>query len=251
MCDVHQFVRTGWKGWPTFRSQALQSMNAGPWLDLSHKLVETDPSPPVFARPRYSRVSSMPERPLNVTEIQMVCHIGTHIDAPCHLLSDGPGFDEIPLPTLYGEGVVWTVQGNADQVVTAEELARMRPALRPGDVLLLDTGWASSWGTARYYRDDHLSLTPAAAEWLVAQEIKALGVDTPTPDFSLGRRSPSFDWPVHQVLLKDGRLIVKNVANLAPIAGRRIEVMMLGLNIAGADGSPARILARPIDADPI
>jgi kynurenine formamidase len=42
-------------------------------------------------------------------------------------------------------------------------------------------------------------------------------------------------------------LIAEHITGLAPLAGRRAEIMFLGLNIAGSDGAPARAIARAID----
>jgi kynurenine formamidase len=40
-------------------------------------------------------------------------------------------------------------------------------------------------------------------------------------------------------------LIAEQVTNVWPIAGRRAEFLFLALNVAGGDGAPARVLARP------
>jgi kynurenine formamidase len=41
-------------------------------------------------------------------------------------------------------------------------------------------------------------------------------------------------------------LVAEHLANLCPLAGQRIEAMILGLPIVGADGSPARIIAQAV-----
>ena len=46
----------------------------------------------------------MPQDPANLTEIQMVCHFGTHLDAPLHFITEAPAMDEVPLTRLYGPG---------------------------------------------------------------------------------------------------------------------------------------------------
>ena len=76
--------------------------------------------------------------------------------------------------------------------------------------------------------------------------MKLLAVDTPTPDLPLDRRAPDFTWPVHRTLLGHGILIAEQLANLRALSGRRVEFVFAPLPIAGSDGSPARVLARPI-----
>ena len=248
MCDINPDGRRGWRGWRGFPATgALRAKGA--WHDLSHRLDNDLPVPHVFPKPHFSRLMSMPEAKLNLTRIEMVCHVGTHLDAPLHLFIDGPGFDEIPLEMLHGQGVVWKLEVDPFQDITAEMLATMRPAVQPGDVVLLHTGWADRFGS-----DDYMSnpaLTVDAAHWLVDRGVKALGVDFATPDTALEKRPADFDWPVHKVLLSQGTLIAENLANLAPLAGERVEVVFGALNIAGADGSPARILARAVHSEPV
>ena len=91
------------------------------------------------------------------------------------------------------------------------------------------------------------ALTGEAAAWLVKQGAKIVGVDFATPDLPPGRRPADFAFPVHYTLLSQGVLIAEHVTSLTPLAGRRAEIMFLGLNIAGSDGAPARAIARAID----
>lgn len=75
-----------------------------------------------------------------------------------------------------------------------------------------------------------------------------LAVDTPTPDLPLERRGADFTWPVHRTLLAHGILIAEQLANLDRLSGLRVEFMFGPLPIAGSDGSPARVIARPVFA---
>lgn len=244
MCDLHPTGRRGWRGWRSFPA-AQMARAAGAWHDLTHRLHNDLPVPHVFAHPRVERVMTMPEGRLNVTRLEIVVHVGTHLDAPLHLFVDGPGFDEIPLEMLQGPGVVWQLDVEPHADITAEMLAGMTPKMRAGDIVLLCTGWDRRFGTDTYLLNP--ALTVDAAQWLVDQGIKALGMDFATPDLALAKRPADFDWPVHKVLLGCGTLIAENLANLAPLAGQRVEVVFGALSIKGADGSPARIIARAIE----
>lgn len=245
MCEMHAGGRRGWIGWRGFPAMA-SGRPLGPWQDLSHRLHNDLPVPHVFPKPTYKRVMSMPRDKLNLTHIDMVCHIGTHVDAPLHLFTDGPGFDEIPGEMLHGAGVVWSLDVKPFEEIDVDMLQAREPAMSDGDIVLLHTGWSDRFG-----RDDYMSnpsLTIDAARWLVARGVKVLGVDFATPDAALEKRKPDFDWPVHQVLLANGALVVENLTNLAPLANQRVEVVIGALNVAGADGSPARILARAVES---
>jgi kynurenine formamidase len=231
-----------WRGWRPLPPPAPPPPAAGPWLDLSHPLSPELAAIPFFPPARFTRIMRMPTDPLNVTEMQMVCHFGTHVDAPCHFIADGPAFHQIPLERLHGPGVVWRVDAGPYQEIDAGTLAGLRPAAEPGDIVLLDAGWADRVGTKEYERNP--ALTVDAADWLVARGVKLVGVDFATPDLAVDRRPPGFGWPVHHVLLSQGVLIAENLTNLRPLAGRRIAAMFLALNVVGADGGPVRAVGR-------
>jgi kynurenine formamidase len=244
MCDIHPHGRLGWKGWPARGARGL-SRPAGDWMDLAHKLHNDIPMPHVFPQPKFGRSMAMPKDKLNVTKIEMVCHTGTHLDAPSHLFMDAPDFHDIPFERLHGHGVVLKVDIAPFGLITANMLASLKPSLSDGDIVLLDTGWSKKWGTDAYWENP--SLSEDAADWLVSKKVTLVGVDFVSPDLALPKRGEGFDWPVHKKLLSNGTLIAENVANLESLAGQRVEVMAPALNIHGADGSPARLTARAIE----
>lgn len=218
-------------------------MSHAGWTDLSHTLINEMPRIPAFPPPKFERFLSQPENPMNVTHIDMVCHVGTHVDAPCHFIADGPSMDQIGLDRLSGPGVVCRVDAEGESVLGVEHL-RDREQIDRGDIVVLRTGWAQYFGDARY--DNHPSLSIELAHWLVEREVKLVAVDMPTPDLAVERRGAGFDWPVHQILLGAGILISEHVTNLEPLAGRRVEAMFAPISIGGADGGPVRAIARPV-----
>ncbi len=239
-CDRNEAGR-GWCGWMELPA-AQPRRAAGDWIDLTWPLSPSVPRIASFPPPRLTRIASMPEKPINITEMQMVVHTGTHVDSPRHFFNDGPAFQDIPLERLMGQGVVWEFDKPPYGLIEPEDLERARPFLEPGDIVAIDSGIAARVGTPDY--DRNASLSVAAAEWLVEHKAKLVAVDMPTPDLALDRRPPGFIWPVHRALLSHGVLIAEQIANLAPIVGKRVEFMFCPLNIADCDGAPARVLAR-------
>jgi kynurenine formamidase len=242
MCDTPDVeAGTGWRGWNT-SDGSPPSGAAGDWIDLTWPLTADVPRLASFPPPTIGRFASLPEQPFNVTELSMVVHVGTHVDSPRHFFTDGPALEDVPLGRLMGTGVVWQLDAPLEATIEPEDLARMRPALEPGDILLLDTGAASYVGSSDYHR--HPSLSTRSAEWLVDRQVKLLGTDASTPELPIPLRPPGFDFPVHHTLLGDGVLIAEQVANLGALAGHRVELVFLPLNIVGSDGAPARVLGR-------
>lgn len=241
MCETQTNKVPGWKGWLDVPAPKISGVPSG-WIDLSHCLTEELSRIPSFPQPRIRQITKIPEHRANVTEVHMVVHHGTHLDAPRHFIADGPTMDQVPLDRLYGPGVVWHFDVAADGVIDVADLERARPRLRPGDIVLIDTGRARHVNTDLYMQ--HACLTGEAAAWLVKNGAKIVGVDFSTPDLAALRRPPDFAFPVHYTLLSQGVLIAEHVTNLEPLAGKRAEFMFLGLNIAGSDGAPVRAVAR-------
>lgn len=225
-----------WASW-------LDAPVATDWYDLTRVLDADVERVPGFPAPEIYLVRSIAaaER-ANVTEVRMVCHVGTHVDAPRHFFDEGPSAEEIPLGRLTGQGVVWRLHPQPLGEISVTHLEGARPRVRPGDAVLLHTGWAERWGTPDYPRNP--SLTPEAAQWLVDAGVRMLAVDFATPDLAHEARQPDFDWPVHRILLGQGVLICEHLAAVPELDGRRVETIFAGLPVRSADGAPARVLAR-------
>jgi kynurenine formamidase len=244
MCETQTNKVPGWKGWLDVPAPKISGV-PGAWIDLSHRLTEELSRIPSFPQPRIRQITKIPEHRANVTEVHMVVHHGTHLDAPRHFIADGPTMDQVPLERLYGSGVVWHFDVPGDGVIDVADLERATPRMRPGDIVLIETGRAKHVNTDAYMQ--HACLTGEAAAWLVKQGAKIVGVDFSTPDLAALRRPPDFAFPVHYTLLSQGVLISEHVTHLEGLAGHRVEAMFLGLNIAGSDGAPVRAVARIAD----
>jgi len=245
MCEMCDAPGQGWLGWVDI-PEVQPGRPSGPWLDLSHRVGPKMPYASIFPTPELSLLREMPRDPFNVTQLCMVVHAGTHVDSPRHYYTDGPAFEDIPLSRLQGAGVVWRIDAAPDEVIGVEKLEPAVPALRPGDIVALDTGWAARFGTEEY--EHHPSLSPEAAAWLAERRIKMLACDFATPDLVYHLRQPGFDWPVHRTLLSRGILICEHLTGHSALAGKRVEFIFAALNVEGSDGSPARVMAREVEA---
>jgi kynurenine formamidase len=246
MCDTPAADRyKGWRGWLPLESQRAATPK-GDWIDLTHPFSPEVPRVASFAPPTFTRISEMPAKPLNVTRMDTIVHMGTHVDAPRHFFPDGPAMEAIPLERMMGRGVVIRMEKPVYGVIEPGDLDRASPRIKAGDIVAIDTGWSARWGTPAW--DQHPCLSLEAARWLLDKRVKMLAVDTPTPDIPLDRRPADFNWPVHRTLLAHGILIAEQLANPARLAGQRVEFVFAPLPITESDGSPARVIARAVAA---
>jgi arylformamidase len=244
MCE-NCLKKASWTGWRDLPMGQVGRPLSG-WFDLAHVVTENLSRSPAFPQPIIRKIVEMPRDNANVTEIHMVVHHGTHVDAPSHFFMDGPTFDQIPIERLYGPGVVWRIEKGPEAVIEVADFERATPKVRPGDIVMIDTGWAKKINTHEY--EDHANFSREAAQWLVDNGVKLIGVDFSTPDLSSHRRSRDYDFPAHNTLLGQGVLIGEHFTNVAPLAGQRVEFMIPAIAIAGADGGQARPMARVVEA---
>lgn len=188
------------------------------------------------------------------TRIEIDSHTGTHIDAPAHMLADGPTLDEYPLETFHFEAAIADCRPLEDREPIGVDVLEgaVPPAVsQDGDVdlLVVRTGWERHWNTPSYA--DHPFLTAAAADWLVDQGLH-LGLDTlnpdPTPTAQASQDEPD-GHPVHLTLFEDDRLILENLRGLEPVQEpARITLHAVPLSIHDADGAPVRAVASVPDS---
>jgi arylformamidase len=215
-------------------------------IDLTHPLSPRATAPAGTPPVELRQLTSHADDVLQDTWLGASVHAGTHVDAPLHAVPGGEDVAGIGLDRLIGPAVAWRIERREPREIGLDELLAAEPRLRPGDRLLISTGWDRFYGDAERYRV-HPHLATDAAEWLVERGVVLLGIDTPTPDLAAPLRPPGFDYPVHRVLLEHGVLIAENLANLARVAGRRFTLLVCPIPIRDSDGAPARIFAQ-VDA---
>jgi kynurenine formamidase len=153
--------------------------------------------------------------------------------------------------TLLARGVLIDVAGlkGVDTLPDAYEitvqdvqqaLQKHTLTLRPGDAVLLHTGWGRLWekDNARYMKSAP-GIGVAAAEWLVTQDPMLVGADTgpvevsPNPDTQISA-------PVHQIMLVvNGIYLLENLKldELAAKGVHEFAFVMQPLKIQGGTGS--------------
>jgi kynurenine formamidase len=178
-------------------------------------------------------------------------HGGTHLDAPIHFAEHGATADAVPLSQLGGPAVVVDIREraakDADTMLEVVDLERAG-AIAAGAVVLVRTGWDRWWddrakylGSATPGDTAHLhfpGISPAAARWLVARKVRAVGIDTASID-----RGQSTDFQSHQVFGRADVPTFENLAGLDVLPARGAFFLGLPMKIRGGSGAPLRAVA--------
>lgn len=208
--------------------------------DLSQTYANGMPHAQTIPAPCFEQVKSVERDGYSVTQLSVATHIGTHIDAPSHLIEGGQTVEDVPLNTLVGPALAVSVDRGPGEEITAKDLEDAVAESSAGDALLIRTGWGEKFGDEDY--GDHPYLSKDAARWIVDRDFRLVGLDFTTPDMPGHLRTADFDFQVHRVLLGSGVLIVEHLY-LEEVVGERFELVIGSLKVEAGDGAPARVLA--------
>jgi arylformamidase len=177
-----------------------------------------------------------------VSELRLSSHVGTHVDAPAHFLRGQGTVDQMMPDVLIGPA--WLVALPHADIITAVDL-EAAGIPHGAERLLIATRnsvlWQERYAADRLEFDPaFVSLQPSAAEWLVRQNIRLLGVDAPSID-PYGTEG----FPVHYALLGANVAVIENLA-LAGVAPGPYRLICLPLLYQGGDGAPARVVLERI-----
>jgi kynurenine formamidase len=211
-------------------------------IDLSRVIYDGMPKIPVLPDVRVKKFFDLNKgHPLNVTELSLPCHAGTHVDAPVHIVPNGKTIEQLPIESFVGPGAAISVNKKGGEEVTAADFENSGVPVSRGDIVMLHTGWDEKFESPDYNVHPYLSVD--AAEWLVKKGVKLFGIDCITVDLPTPMRPKGFDFPVHKMLLGNSVLIAENVANIGKIVGRKTRILALPLRVKGSDAGHARIVA--------
>lgn len=184
-----------------------------------------------------------------VTWLGLAVHGFTHIDSPRHIDPAGETTDDIALDRTTGPAAVVDLAGIApDTAITAEMMSAAGGHVETGEIVLVRTAWDRQRDrhTSEFWTDSPW-MTREAAEWLRDRSPKAVGFDFPQdhPIRGLlgGKAAPMEEFVTHDVLLRDGVVLIEYLCNMGEIDRQRVTLYALPLKLPGADGAPARVVA--------
>jgi arylformamidase len=184
-----------------------------------------------------------------ITWLGLVVHGFTHIDSPRHFVPDGKTSSDVPLEATVGDAAIVDLSDVEPlQAIDAARLASRAGHVRAGDMVLLRTRWDERRNLhTREFWTDSPYLTRDACEWLLDRGIKALVPDFPQ-DYPIrglldGTRAAKSDFVSHDVLLRNGVILIEYTCNHGRLPRDRTTIYALPLRLPDSDGCPARVIA--------
>jgi len=205
-------------------------------VDLTHGFGDSMPVYPGLPRPAFRDIADVGTDGYAMTELHLLNHVGTHVDAPSHQIAGGDTLDQIALERLVTDAFTIDVSRRDPGPLTCDELEPYLDRIREGDIVLLFSDNARNYGTEAYWTG--WSYPDAdASRALIDRGVSAIGFDGPSAD-----PVDTTTFELHRIWLSAGRMILENVANLDQLP-ERAPVVVAPMKLAGGNGAPVRIFA--------
>jgi arylformamidase len=166
-----------------------------------------------------------------MSDVELMNHVGTHIETPFHCLKEGADLAATRLDQLIGSAVILDLRdAEAEGGVTLTQVQAAADAaggVQPGDIVF------GQMGKTKYFATEGLV-------WLVEQGMKLMGVDSGGVELSHDTTHANVN---HLVLFRAGIPLIENLANLDQLSRSRVQVYALPIPVRGLDAIPLRVIA--------
>ena len=204
--------------------------------DLSHKLNNLTPVYPGNEPPEFTQIADFKSHGYRETQFRFHSHLGTHIDAPSHMIEDGKSLDQLPAEHFCGNAFI--IKTPINRNIDFELLKRFETEISESDFVLFQTGWSQYWNTPEYFGKFPV-LTKDAVEFLLQFNLKGIGFDHISAD-----PIDSTDFPNHYSILGKNLIIIENLVFPDGFTESNGEFSCFPLPYENADGSPVRAVLK-------
>lgn len=173
------------------------------------------------------------EGEVNLTQIHMCAHAGTHIDMPSHFIDAGDTLDDLDLSILIGSARVVSVPGDV-KVIDANFLKSLSLA-GTERVLFKTSNTALVRKHPLSFHQNFVALDASGARFLAETDCRLVGIDYMSiavfEDAEGG----------HKPLLEAGIVVLEGI-NLEGVEEGDYQLIALPLKLGGREGAPVRAI---------
>jgi kynurenine formamidase len=204
--------------------------------DLSHKLNNLTPVYQGNEPPEFTQIADFKSHGYRETQFRFHSHLGTHIDAPAHMIETGKTLDQLPAEQFWGNAFI--IKTPINKNIDLDILKKFETEISKSDFVLFQTGWSQYWGTLEYFGRFPV-LTDEAVQFLLQFTLKGIGFDTISAD-----PMDSQDFPNHLAILGNNMIIIENLVFPGGFSETSGEFSCFPLPYENADGSPVRAVLK-------
>lgn len=201
------------------------------YVDLSMPVNEDTVVFPGDAKPVFEQAGTLAKDGFADHVIHINNHLGTHIDAPDHMLEDIKMLVDYPVERFICAAICIDARGH--ETLTLDLLKGVE--LNPGQAILFYTGRGDSY-KEQAYASDYPTIDIGLATKLADGKVSMVGVDM----ISFDHDRP---FPIHKALLGKDILLIENLVNLGSVVGKRFKLYALPIKLE-LHAAPARVVAQ-------
>ncbi len=212
-------------------------------IDLTHTIDNDMPVYPGTEGPSLTQATTYEKDGYKETLMHMFSHVGTHMDAPAHLLAGHKTLDEFDPQQFVGKALIVDCRhlGEGDKITMKEVYAKGEDRAKAAEYLIFMTGWDKRWGDESYF-GDYPIITDEVADFAIETGKKGLGFDVigldPISDLNLTLHKKVFN--------ASDMVIIENLCHLEDVyeqSGCDFTLVAAPIKYKNADGAPIRALA--------
>jgi arylformamidase len=212
------------------------------WIDVTQTLEEGIIFWPEDTPPQIRRSAALSNGDMvNATRLNINVHTLTHIDAPLHFLEGKADISQMPIECMTGKAKVYEI--NTGKNISREDVIKAEQRvgrIEKEDKILFKTHLSKRDWTKDNFYYDYPALTNDAAQYLAEKQIRLTGIDY----LSIAPYDNLVE--VHEILLGNNIWVIEGL-KLSDIREGNFEIIATPLKIKDSDGSPARVLLKPVN----
>ncbi len=201
-------------------------------IDLTHTFTDDMPVYPGDDCSKLYQSNFMKDGGFSNHTINSGMHVGTHMDAPLHMVEGGALICDFPVDKFQGRGVLIDARG----IDVIEPPILQNYEVGEGDIVLIWTGWDKKYRTDDYFKSWPV-MSVEFAQALVDKKIGLIGMDTAGPEMDEA-------FPVHKTFLPNNVLIIENMTNLEKLEKTKNFLVHAYPAKYHADAAPVRVVAQ-------
>lgn len=169
---------------------------------------------------------------VELNNLLLPLHNGTHIDAPLHIIKNGHSIDYYPAERFICDAIVVEIED-----APAINMTHIKDIVfRSGQAILFKTKNSRSGLLYEEITDDFCSISKEVAEYLVQFAPPIVGIDYLSPDALYSQKIP-----VHHIFLENDILILESI-DLRNVPAGNYRLYCLPLRLSGLEASPVRAI---------
>jgi arylformamidase len=177
------------------------------------------------------------------THMDLMSHLGTHVECPYHHNDEWPDVQALPLTAFMGRAIYVMLSGLEpnSHIMPADMENACGSRIRKGDIVIIDSPYKIEPFTKKTNtpEDKRLFVGRAVAEWFAVKEVKCVGFGDGVSIENNYEDVCAF----HDVLMAKNIVFIEVLKNLDKLSTETFFMSYSPLPIKGLDSSPVRAYA--------